>query len=566
MRILATSLLISLTISVLACTSSEPEPAPIATPSSSPTQTPHIAATVEAAVAATTEVTASIDATVTARVKAAIEPAPTPVLTPTPTPTPIPTPTLTPTPTPTPTPLPTPTPTPTPTTTPTPTPTPTPVPTPPPVNAQGLPPCNADRSYFSPVDFLDLRLSGCHTNKANIYFSDLVPHRTLTPAIDPLLGYINRTLLAQLNVEVPPAPPMYLVSGRDALEPIQEYLGITDGPDKGGWYSCCGPRPGIYGHATLSTIAHEYVHHALDSYRASPLDLPRWLDEGLATYYARELVGVEVTEGVFYSAYQAQNAAKDELLYSLAYLEYNWYREDDNIPLQYAQAEMTIRYMIEGYGLSAVAGVLALIYQGIDVSSALRLTVGKDYAEFEADFTDWILTWGEHDTRYQNYYVDLDDGGGLLSCSVPCLQTGRHISVFGVHLADLTAEATFTNPTLTSRFEYGFEIRDVIAITVSSNRTWEAIAWAPKEVEEGVTHYTEVSIVGESFAVPFDTGSGGSNHVKVTALGDLGCLFVNGEEISCFVLPAAASAKGPVVAISRYGEVLFRDAAVEEPS
>ena len=53
-----------------------------------------------------------------------------------------------------------------------------------------------------------------------------------------------------------------------------------------------------------------------------------------------------------------------------------------------------------------MAGVLALIYQGIDVSSALRLTVGRDYAEFEADLTDWLLTWGEHDPRYQSYYPD----------------------------------------------------------------------------------------------------------------------------------------------------------------
>ena len=54
--------------------------------------------------------------------------------------------------------------------------------------------------------------------------------------------------------------------------------------------------------------------------------------------------------------------------------------------------------------------------------------------------------------------------------------------------------------------------------------------------------------------------------LRVTALGDLGCLFVNGEEVSCFALPAAASAKGPVLAISGYGEVWFRDAEVEGPS
>ena len=315
----------------------------------------------------------------------------------------------------------------------------------------------------------------------------------------------------------------------------------------------------------MSTIAHEYVHHALDSYRASPLDLPRWLDEGLATYYARELAGVEVTEGVFYSAYEAQSAAREGLLYSLAYLEYTWYREEDNIPLQYAQAEMTIRYMIEGHGLWAVAGVLALIYQGIDVSSALRLTVGKDYAEFEADFTDWILTWGEHDPRYQSYgHHFINNGVGLISCSGTCGQS--EISFYGVNLADLTAEATFTNPALTSRFVYGFVIRDSIEITVSSNRTWGAVARVPEEIEEGGTHYTEVSRLGGSLAVPFDTGSGGSNHVKVTALGDLGCLFVNGGEISCFALPAAASAKGVVAAISRYGDVWVRDAEVEGPS
>ena len=146
---------------------------------------------------------------------------------------------------------------------------------------------------------------------------------------------------------------------------------------------------------------------------------------------------------------------------------------------------------------------------------------------------------------------------GSLSCFAPsCSQAEtRYPSTV---LADLTVEATFTNPRYASQFQYGFVIRDRIRIWVASDGDWEAVAWARETRSDSLNVFWRVaSTAGGSLDVPFDTSPSGKNHVRVTAKGERVCLFVNGEAAACVDLPEFTMA-GEVSIASQYGRVPYR--------
>ena len=243
---------------------------------------------------------------------------------------------------------------------------------------------------------------------------------------------------------------VYLVQDMQELDLIKRYPIETEDPLTGpiagaqGWYDCCGDRPGIYAAtegSPMQVVAHEFIHHALSNQYGNQTGLPKWLNEGLARYYEFEFGPVVSTESVFFSASEAQLAAKKGELFSLSHLESNWSGERSVVLLQYAQAHMAARYVIEEYGHSAVARILEFMSQGSRISAAIHRAIDKDYAEFEADFTSWLLVWGEDDPRYESY---ISRSGGTLFCFDPC--RGRSDS-YGFSFADFAVEATFVNPT-----------------------------------------------------------------------------------------------------------------------
>ena len=148
---------------------------------------------------------------------------------------------------------------------------------------------------------------------------------------------------------------------------------------------------------------------------------------------------------------------------------------------------------------------------------------------------------------------------GSLSCFAPsCAQTGRPYP--STVLADLTVEATFTNPRYASQFQYGFVIRDRIEIWVSSDGTWQVVASelrAYPEGGEGASRLVVVSTAEGRLDVPFDTSPSGKNHVRVAAEGDRVCLLVNSEAVDCVDL-AQFTMAGEVLISSKYGFVPYR--------
>ena len=421
-------------------------------------------------------------------------------------------------------------------------------PTPVPLNPESLPPCTADRSVFPYID-LGIRLSGCHTERANIYLSDSSSHilPKLVASVDPLLKSLDDALLAQLNIDAAARglPAIHLVNTPAELDAIKRYFNID--VEASGWYSCCGERPGIYGSDTspIELIAHEYVHFALSDYW-----VPRWMDEGLAVNYVHELVLYDPTGSILWQASGAKRSVKEGQTLSLTDSDLN----------PYARGYMAVRYIIEIYGYPAMSRILELISEGSDASTAISRVVGKSYAQFEIDFTLWVLAWGENDPKYRDF---LAPGSGALFCFPPsCAQIGQGTLDF---LVDLSAEATFINPTQTNWFEYGFNIRDSIDINVTSEQYWRVTFWSREDRGEGVTHRAAAPIDGGELHGPFDTSPGGENHLRITAEGNRGCLYVNGEFISCFDLPEPAQA-GSVLVYSKIGDVWFKDRKIEPAS
>ena len=556
-----------------------PTPIPTATPSPIPTSTPTPTATATPSPAPTA--TPSHTPTATPPPIPTNTPLPAPTATPSPTPTntPSPTPTATPSPTPTPTatpsPIPTATPSPAPTATPTqePTPSPTPTATPTPtLNAQGLPRCTADRSAYLRID-LGTQLLGCESERANIYLSDSLLFLSdaietdLIANVDRLLESISDSLGERLDIDVSEFDPpnLHLVRDQEELEPIKSYLKSTSGAQ--GWYSCCGDRPGIYGAIggdPLDLVAHEFIHFVF--HNQYMVFLTRWLNEGLARYYEFEFGQVVSTESVFHSASQAQNAAKKGRLFPLSYLETNWSEERDVVLLQYAQAHMAARYLIEVYGHSAVAGILESLSQDSDLPSAIQRAVDKEYSEFESDFTNWLLVWGEGDPGYESY---ISRSGGTLFCFELC--RGRSNS-HGFSFADFAVEATFVNPTRGDQFEYGFTIKDVpqsgvlayTEIRVTNNRTWRVYirkvvtASAPVNIDRRA-----IEIGGGEITGAFDTSAGGSNRIETVVVGDEGCLYVNGSLISCFDVSERGLTED-ILITSDYGDVWYNGFTARE--
>ena len=445
--------------------------------------------------------------------------------------------------------------------------------------------CTAHTSAYLRID-LGIQLFGCESEWASIYLSESLLHDYVLPDligdIDRLLESLEGALVERLDMDVATFNPLnvYLVQDMQELDLIKRYPIETEDPLTGpiagaqGWYDCCGDRPGIYAAtegSPMQVVAHEFIHHALSNQYGEQTGLPKWLNEGLARCYEFEFGPVVSTESVFFSASEAQLAAKKGELFSLRRLESNWSSERPIILLQYSQAYMAAQYLIEVYGHSAVARIIELMSLGSRISDAVDRVTEKSYVEFEADFENWLLVWGKGDTNYENY---ISRSGGTLFCFSPC---GGRSDSYGFSFADFAVEATFVNPTRADQFRYGFTIEgpfesgvsDNVEIRVTNNRTWRV--YISKHVNQtglraGIRP-ENIELGGGEISSPFDTSAGGSNRLEVVVIRDEGCLYVNGSLISCFDVSGRTLTEDILIS-SDFGDVWYsgfraREALVE---
>ena len=424
--------------------------------------------------------------------------------------------------------------------------TPQPEPEPVAVLVKGTPPCTLPLSEWTPLD-LGLPLKGCYTDRAIVYTSDIVNRPFLVANLDSFLATLDGKLLAEVNVSVEGRDrvPMYLVHSREQLDQVKEYLEIGIGSDDR--YSCCSDRPGIYGALSVATtmwnlIMHGYVHWALDY-----IDhIPAWMNEGLATYYEIEASPVNPIGDLYYEASESQWAARNGYLLPISQLANDWAIGDS----QYAQVQMLTRYIVDTYGMTKIVEALDGFEKESNSAKVVKEVFDRNYAQFNADFTNWLITWGEDDPRYMAYY---NGSSGDLGCHEPC--RGREDSK-GDPVLNLTVKATFTNPTKLPEFEYGFVIRDYIYVGVTHEQIWQARAWTED--------WRERTTIGTgSLDDPFAIGLAETNHLRVTARDEEGCLYVNNEYVACFDLPDYAK-EAVILIYSQHGDVWYDDFTVEE--
>lgn len=247
----------------------------------------------------------------------------------------------------------------------------------------------------------------------NTYYSALVP-ATLSVDLQGHLSGIIADLEQRLGVQSSQIPDIYLMGNRSIFEQVGKAIGSVVGAEPG-FFRASGSRPGIYMRtdylrtAIQRTLNHEYVHLVLREEAGDrqlpaglPAWLPAWLNEGGAEYYELEL-GLEgerpdATRLLLYGEIDlAKSKASSGSLLPLTSLEsqseWNSRAGAGKGDLQYAEAQMAVRYMTETYGAKSLVDMVRAIGRGASPAGAFAEVLGLQYQDFEGQFRQWLETW-----------------------------------------------------------------------------------------------------------------------------------------------------------------------------
>ncbi len=270
---------------------------------------------------------------------------------------------------------------------------------------------------------LGVPLYGCRSDEAVIFFSDSV-NFAVTVDMHARLKFAADLLEERLGVRTAEIPVIYMLGNQADFASSIRAAGEEPGWEAG-FFRSYGENPGIYIQSDKQQtdlyhlMTHEYVHFLLDEV-TDGADLPSWLNEGLAEYYEFE-VGRQGDfpdasyRRMLWSGDVAQRAAAGGWLFPLSRLESlrEWNsRAVDLVSLQYAQSHMAVRYLSERYGERAPIEIVRQIGMGESLNAAIGNAIGVDYAQFEADFVDWLAAWDDPERAAARSYLrvlnDLD--------------------------------------------------------------------------------------------------------------------------------------------------------------
>ena len=265
-------------------------------------------------------------------------------------------------------------------------------------------------------------LFGYKGSHSDIYYSEFVP-TSLAVDLQFHLEFAAEFLAERTGARSEQVPELYLLGNRELLDLISQATQVNLGFESG-YYRKFGIKPGIYIQADVpetelrATLTHEFVHLAMDDV-AGGKPLPAWLTEGLAGYYEFEagLAG-ERPEAATLRLYQstdlARAAAQDGSLFPLTSLEsqaeWNGRSNLDEITLQYAEAQMAVRYISETYGSQSAVDIVTGIGEGNDVATALEKSLGIPYTDFDSAFALWLKEWEDPERLASVEYFDTLDG------------------------------------------------------------------------------------------------------------------------------------------------------------
>lgn len=136
-----------------------------------------------------------------------------------------------------------------------------------------------------------------------------------------------------------------------------------------------GLRPG--GAETLEQVLDHELVHVLVGRAFAPAIPPRWLQEGLAQYYAGEL-GPKIEEDLGSVVFGR------EQLFSLRQLSSGFYGDQVRARHAYAAAADFIGFVVQRYGEGSVRRLIAEMGDGARFEPALRVATGQDLETVEA--------------------------------------------------------------------------------------------------------------------------------------------------------------------------------------
>jgi hypothetical protein len=133
-----------------------------------------------------------------------------------------------------------------------------------------------------------------------------------------------------------------------------------------------------------SAIAHELTHLVVHQMTLNPyIDLPVWLDEGLAMY----------SEGPLSSGFVSSldMAIKQNSLISVRSLSSPFSAFPDKSYLSYAQSYSLVEYLITSYGHDRMLELLNIFSQGSSYDDALEKVYGFNMDGLDAQWRDYII-------------------------------------------------------------------------------------------------------------------------------------------------------------------------------
>ncbi|RJQ39681.1 MAG: peptidase MA domain-containing protein [Dehalococcoidia bacterium] len=131
------------------------------------------------------------------------------------------------------------------------------------------------------------------------------------------------------------------------------------------------------------TVAHELAHLVVHQLTDNPyLDIPVWLDEGMAMYAEGPL------EGQFTTSFRRAVAA--DRLFTVRTLSSPFSALTDQAVLAYAQSFSIVDYLIGTYGQSRMLELLGVFRQGSDYDAALLKVYGFDTDGLNRLWRDYV--------------------------------------------------------------------------------------------------------------------------------------------------------------------------------
>ena len=133
----------------------------------------------------------------------------------------------------------------------------------------------------------------------------------------------------------------------------------------------------------LRTIVHELTHLVIHRMTYNPyLDLPVWLDEGLAMYMEGPLTGV--------FEYYLSQAVENDTLISVRSLASPFSAYADQSYLSYAQSHSLVSMLIDTYGPEKMLELLTVMSWGVDYDEALEKVYGFNMDGLDGIWRDYV--------------------------------------------------------------------------------------------------------------------------------------------------------------------------------